>query len=175
MLIFLRKHQVITSLAVFQLISGVTLPQICKKSHIFLGCLQHQANIRFVQLLEIVSPVICLKTVNNCKYIGATNFLCTYLFEKNISKEEIDPASDDIINLGLLSVSGSDSMSITELPVFVSFGHKLLQEWCGAYFIQKNLQKVGNRYFLRHSIARFVCTICTRRIRCSCEGPTSIP
>ena len=82
--------------------------------------------------------------------------LFVYLKKKN-SQEDIDAASEDIMKLGLLSVSGSDSMSITELPAFVNFGHKLLQEWFGAYFIEKSLQKVGNRIF----VLECECVLCT--------------
>ena len=79
-----------------------------------------------------------------------------------VLQEEIDAASEDIMKLGLLSVSGSDSMSITELPTFVSYGHKLLQEWCGAYFIEKNLQKVSDSNlcpcdFLLQSYSLYLC------------------
>ena len=90
--------------------------------------------------------------------------LFVYLKKKKNSQEDIDAASEDIMKLGLLSVSGSDALSITELPVFVSFGHKLLQEWCGAYFIEKNIQKVGDRIFVLAMNVYFALFFCVRSL-----------
>ena len=47
----------------------------------------------------------------------------------------------DIMKLGLLSESGQNVARIREQPIYVSFGHKLLQEWASAYYIVKCLER----------------------------------
>ena len=53
-------------------------------------------------------------------------------------QENLDP---DIMKLGLLSESGQNVATIREPLTFVSFGHKLLQEWAGAYYIARCLER----------------------------------
>ena len=45
------------------------------------------------------------------------------------------------MKLGLLSESGQNVARIREQPTYVSFGHKLLQEWAGAYYIARCLER----------------------------------
>ena len=45
------------------------------------------------------------------------------------------------MKLGLLSESGQNVARIREQATYVSFGHKLLQEWAGAYYIVKRLER----------------------------------
>ncbi len=49
------------------------------------------------------------------------------------------------MELGLLSETGADVASVKERPTFVSFPHKLLQEFAAARFIARRLERVkGN-------------------------------
>ena len=45
------------------------------------------------------------------------------------------------MKLGLLTESGQKVASIKEQATYVSFGHKLLQEWAGAYYIARCLER----------------------------------
>ena len=45
------------------------------------------------------------------------------------------------MKLGLLSESGQNAARIREQPTYVSFGHKLLQEWAGAYYVARCLER----------------------------------
>ena len=47
----------------------------------------------------------------------------------------------DVIKLGLLSKSGQNVARIKEQATYVSFGHKLLQEWAGAFYVARCLER----------------------------------
>ena len=56
-------------------------------------------------------------------------------------QDELVQVSPDIMKLGLLFETGIDVTSVAERPTFVTFQHKLLQEYAGGYFICKRLEK----------------------------------
>ena len=56
-------------------------------------------------------------------------------------QEELEKKSPLLLKLGLLFEIGTDTASIGNIPTFLSFHHKIFQEYSGAYFVSKTLEK----------------------------------
>ena len=61
-----------------------------------------------------------------------------------ILQEQLLKQSPFILESGLLFETGIDVSSVREVPSFVCFHHKLLQEYSGSYFLERFLRKVKN-------------------------------
>ena len=87
-------------------------------------------------------------------------------------QESLDP---DVMKLGLLSESGQNVARINEQATYVSFGHKLLQEWTGAFCVARCLErttdvKVNNCEYINFRNTLFF----FKSIRCKLSLPINM-
>ena len=59
-------------------------------------------------------------------------------------QEELEIAAPNITRLGLLFETNIDVASVREQPTYVSFPHKLMQEFSAALFITDSLNEAEN-------------------------------
>ena len=77
-----------------------------------------------------------------------------------LTQAELLRTSPDVLKLGLLFETGVDVASVRELPIYLCFQHKLLQEYSGSYYVNRRLEhspdvKVtsgGSRIFNKGSV-----------------------
>ena len=56
-------------------------------------------------------------------------------------QEDLGRKCPDVLKLGMLYETGIDVASIKGRPTYLSFQHKMLQEFAGSVFIQQSLHK----------------------------------
>ena len=64
-----------------------------------------------------------------------------YIFQRCFPQDELMRWSPLLLKLGLLFDTGVDVGTVRELPTFVCFQHKLLQEYSGAYHVSQRLER----------------------------------
>ena len=94
-------------------------------------------------LLPKAIPKFCSVEIEY-KISNNFNFIFSLTFYQRLSllllQDELDMKSPLILKLGLLFETGIDTASTKNQPTFLSFQHKIFQEYSGAYFVSKRLQ-----------------------------------
>ena len=71
------------------------------------------------------------------------------------------------MKLGLLFETGIDVASVKERPTFVTFQHKLMQEYAGGYYVQQTLEKSTDIQVLKHNFQGYVTFFFVKNVQIS--------